>query len=327
MLQDLSQRRLIFVTGKGGTGKTTLVTALGMHLASLGHKVLLAEVDNARPTLGGYFDRDIGYSPVRVGVNLDAVNIDFANALRSYLERVVPVERLVRLILRNRIVRTFLFATPGARETVILGQLNHLYKQTAAPDFEETSGSARRGWNHVIVDMPASGHAVSLFGTPLTIQKLFRVGPLRAEADTVLEAFCDPAYVALVMVSISEEMSINETLETMAKVREFGWPPLAGVVLNRNPAVAFDPGERAALRRLEWAASRQTPPGNADVVVDSAAATRIAQKRSDEALVRLEQEVGGAVYRVPFVSGGSVEVALGLAEILSSLALRGEERA
>ncbi len=320
MLQDLSHRRLIFVTGKGGTGKSTLVTALGMHLAALGHKVLLAEVDNARPTLGGYFDREIGYAPVRVGVNLDAVNIDFANALRSYLERVVPVERLVRLILRNRIVRTFLFATPGARETVILGQLNHWYKCTA-----EGHEGDRQHWDHVIVDLPASGHAVSLFGTPLTIQKLFRVGPLRAEAETILDAFRDPEHVALVMVSIAEEMSINETLETMARVREFGWPPLAGVVLNRHPAVAFDEAERAALQRLEQAAAVRPPPGNAGVVIDAAVATRIAQRRSDEALVRLEKQVDGAVYRVPFVSGGSVEVALGLAEILSSLAMRGED--
>jgi len=318
MLQKLAHRRLIFVTGKGGTGKTTLVTSLGMHLASLGHKVLLAEVDNARPTLGGYFDRDIGYSPVRVGVNLDAVNLDFANALRSYLERVVPVQRLVRLILRNKIVRTFLFATPGARETVILGQVNHLYKRTAERPGDDSGD--RRDWDHLIVDMPASGHAVSLFGTPLTIQKLFRVGPLRNEAETVLTAFSDEAHVALVMISIAEEMSINETLETMDKVRGFGWPPLTGVVLNRHPAVAFDGDERAALRTLEAAVAEGAPPGNVDAVVDSAAATRIAQRRSDEALARLEQAVDGAVHRVPFVSGGSVEVARGLAEILGQLA-------
>ncbi len=331
MYRELSQRRLIFVTGKGGVGKTTFVTSLGMYLASLGRKVLLAEVDNAKPTIGGYFDRPIGFSPVRVAVNIDAVNIDFMGALRAFLYEAVPMDRLVRLILRNRIVRTFLIATPGAREMVVLGRVRQLAQATLdSRATQDGEGDRREGWDHLIVDMPASGHAVSTLSTPVTVQRLFKVGPIRKEAEKLLDEFNDPRHVALVMVSISEEMSINETLETMEKIRAAGWPPLAGAVLNRFPTVDFDDRDADLLSRVGAAGAERVAggrafgaagladqgPGNAPAVLEAAAAARIEQRRSAEALVRLERSTGGAVQRLPFVRGGSVEVARRLAGII-----------
>jgi arsenite/tail-anchored protein-transporting ATPase len=324
MFRELTQRRLIFVSGKGGVGKTTVVTALGLYLAGLGRKVLLAEVDNARPTIGGYFDRPIKFSPVRVGMNLDAVNIDFMSALRAFLHDVVPVERLVRLILRNRIVRTFLVATPGAREMVVLGRLLQLARDSGVGhDIEGWDGDGgaepvrrsvvEKGWDHMIIDMPASGHAASMFGTPLTVRKLFKVGPIRRAAEEILQTFQDKNSVALVMVSISEEMSINETIETMARVRAFGWPPLAGVVLNRYPRVAFQPRDEALLKLVE---ELEEGPGNISPVLESAKALLNEQARSNQALERLVAEADGMVTHLPFVKGGSVEVARQLAEIM-----------
>ncbi len=306
---------MIFVTGKGGVGKTTFVTALGMHLASLDRRVLLAEVDNAHPTIGGYFDRPIGVEPVRVGVNLDAVNIDFMGALRAFLYDVVPVTRLVRLILRNRIVRTFLVATPGAREMVLLGRVLQLARASGlgVGDDEPRRRVRGRGWDHMIIDMPASGHAVSMLATPLTCRKLFRVGPIRNLAEDVIGAFSDGDDVAMVMVSISEEMSINETLETMRRIRSLGWPPLTGVVLNRFPTADFDEEDAALLTRLERASGA---PGNAAAVLEAARAVTIERARSTEALQRLEREAADLVGRLPFVEGGSVEVAHSLAELM-----------
>ena len=319
MFRQLSDRRLIFVTGKGGVGKSTLVTALGMYLASRGRKVLLAEVDNARPTIGAYFDRPIGFDPVRVAVNLDVANIEFISALRAFLLDVVPVERIVKVILRNRIVRTFLVATPGAREMVVLGRLLQLARESGVTD--PGAKKTERGWDHMIVDMPASGHAVSMFGTPLTCRKLFKVGPIRRAAEEVLTAFTDNTQVALVMVSISEEMSINETLETMGKVRAFGWPPLAGVVLNRYPQVEFEPGEAALVQSL---AERDDLPGNMPWVLEAARMVLTEQDRSTQAMERLVAEAGNQVTYLPFVKGLSVEVARQLAEIIGEQ-VRGEE--
>ena len=313
MFRELTNRRLIFVTGKGGVGKSTLVTALGIHLASLGRKVLMAEVDNARPTIGGYFDRPIGFDPVRVGVNLDAANIVFMNAMRAFLHDVVPVERIVGMILRNRIVRTFLVATPGAREMVVLGRLQQLARESGVMSPEAQRKNVDSGWDHMIVDMPASGHAVSMFGTPLTCQRLFKVGPIRRASEDMLEVFSDRTNVALVMVSISEEMSINETLETMTKVRSFGWPPLTGVVLNRFPRVAFNPREAHLIETLEGV---ERAPGNIPYVLEAARTVLNEQRRSTEALERLMAEARDGVTYLPFVEGGSVEVARQLAEII-----------
>jgi arsenite/tail-anchored protein-transporting ATPase len=313
LLSEIPLRKLIFVTGKGGVGKTTFVTALGIYLAGLDRRVLLAEVDNARPTIGGYFDRPIGFEPVRVGVNLDAVNIDFMGALRAFLYDVVPVSRLVRLILRNRLVRTFLVATPGAREMVLLGRVLQLARVSGLGEDAPGSRSPGQGWDHMIIDLPASGHAVSMLGTPITCRKLFRVGPIRNLAEDVIEAFTDDQDVAMVMVSISEEMSINETLETMERIHALGWPPLAGVVLNRFPTAEFGHDDAALLRGIGPATNA---PGNTGVLLEAARAVTIERARSTEALQRLQRQAEGMVGRLPFVEGGPVEVARSLAEIM-----------
>ncbi len=322
MFEEISQRRVIFVTGKGGVGKTTVAAALGLYLARRGRNVLLAEVDNGRPTLRGYFDRPIGFEPVRVAVHVDAANVEFAGALQSFLTEIVPVERLVRLILRNRIVRTFLLATPGAREVVVLSRLHQLACRAGMHRHSDDGEGGRldedeRRWDHLIVDMPASGHAVSMFGTPRTIERLFKVGPLRTQADRVLRDFSDPEEAALLMVSISEEMSINETLETLEKVRAYGWPPLAGVLLNRFPAVAFTERDRELMARLDGVPGPR--PGNLEAVLEAATAARIEHRRFAMAMIRLEREVGAAVHRLPFVRGGPVEVARTLAGMMAGV--------
>ena len=327
MFETLSHRRTIFVTGKGGVGKTTFITSLGMYLASRGRRVLLAEVDNARPTLGAYFDRPIGFKPVRVAVNLDAVNIDFLGSLKAFLAEIIPMDRLVRLILRNRIVRTFLLATPGAREVTILTRVQQLAAQAGHRVAEEPTpreegrAAAERKWDHLIIDMPSSGHAVSMFGTPVTVQRLFNAGPLRNQAARVLRTFSDEEQTALVMVSISEEMSINETLETMTKVRAYSWPPLTGVALNRYPAVAFDARDATLLTALELT-PEDPAVGNLPFILEAATASRIEQRRSSLALIRLQRELAGKVCKLPFVQGGPVEVARQLAEIMAAEAAR-----
>ena len=145
-VQSLLEGRLLLVTGKGGTGKSTVAAALAMLAAARGRRVLLAELDMSRSAMAGLFGRPIGPVPVEVVPRLDVTNVLYGPALEDFIGNVVPVGRIVRLVLENPIVRRFLDFTPGAREMATLSRVVQ-YATT---------------YDLVVVDLPASGHAFSL---------------------------------------------------------------------------------------------------------------------------------------------------------------------
>ncbi|MFH1469463.1 MAG: ArsA-related P-loop ATPase [Pseudomonadota bacterium] len=241
-LPRLMAGRLLFVTGKGGTGKTTIAMAMARAAAAQGRRVALVEVDNQRPSLTEHFGQVPTYQPVNVAPNLWIGNITWGEALEEWLGRFVPVQRVVRLVLGNRMVRLFLDVTPGSREVVTFARLQQLM------------GS----FDLVVVDMPASGHAVSFFRVFTRAASLFQAGPVRHTMDDALQILAAPT-THLVFASLPEEMVVNETLETWQRLRE-GIPSLSMplVVLNQGMVPTLSPGESVLIERL----ARQDPgPG------------------------------------------------------------------
>jgi len=290
MLQQLSQRQLLFVTGKGGTGKSTFTAALGMTLAKRGKRVLLAEVDSARPALQAEFGRRPEFQPLAVAPGIHIANIDFLNALHAYLVEVVPVERVVGLILKNKIVQYFLQATPGARELVILSRIHSL---------------ARGGqFDTIIVDLPASGHAVSLFKTLDTVRRLFQVGPLRKRGEEISETLADDRRTGLVLMTIPEEMSVHEALETARRIARLGFPRLDAVVLNRDPGPTLSDSERRWLEGIEVPREATTSGSRLSQAAHALSAADAASGRAEIARRRLEDELGAAPSSLPLVAGG-----------------------
>lgn len=284
--------RVVFVSGKGGTGKTAVSVALARALARRGRRVLVLEIDSPRPALPAYFRTAVGEEPTPVARGLDAANLGFFAALESYVRSVVPVGRVVHLILSNKVVQTFLTATPGARELVLLSKLREL-------------GLDPR-WDHIIADLPASGHALALFRTPVLAQKTFAVGPLRNRADEILAYFASPQAAGLLFVAIPGEMPINETLETAAEAKAIGWPSLLGVILNRTPDERFSAQARAFL------ASLRTRPDLPPVWVEPLeAADEIGrwEEAADDGLRRLVERFPGRVAQMPEVAGDTAQVA------------------
>ncbi len=303
MLDAIATRRLLLITGKGGTGKTSLTAALGLALASRGKKVLLLEVDSARPALEGYFSRPASFQPQPVAPRLDIANIDFSNALHAYLADVIPVERVVSMILKNRVVKYFLQATPGARELVVLSRIQTLM--------------AHGHYDHIVVDLPASGHAVSLFGTLDTIRRLFPVGPLRARGEEIMATVGDPTRTGLLLLSIPEEMSVNEAVETAGNFRRLGAPPLLAVLLNRAPPPALSPQERTWLESLERESAAL--PSRSLRAVEALREKEDAAVRGSIARRRLAEEVGVPLLSLPLLPGGEgVEICRRLAAWLST---------
>ncbi len=311
----LGRQRVYFVTGKGGTGKTSVAVGIARALARKGRRVLIVEVDAPRPMLPSYFGGQIGYEPSRLATRIEGSNLDFYSALRSYVESVVKVKRLVRIILKNAVVKVFLTATPGARELVLLSRLLEL--------------SHEPRWDHIVVDLPASGHALALFRTPYLARRVFKRGPLRRRAEEIVERFSDPDVCRVVFCALPGEMPVNETLETSAKVREIGLPAIGGVLLNHFPDEFLDDGDVELMEALQ-----ERVFGSADAVasddhddevpprvrsaVEAAGETRRLQGIALESLERLTEAFGEADTAIlPVMPGTHSQVADSISFLLS----------
>ena len=145
--------------------------AIAKTSAHLSKRVLLIEIDNFYPSLTAIFSKKPEYQPKMVGKNLAICNITWENALEDWLLQTIKIKRVVKMIKKNKIAMLFLDATPGAREIVILSKVVSLLDS----------------WDQIIVDLPASGHALGVLRVPITAKKLMRSGPIHDRATQVLD--------------------------------------------------------------------------------------------------------------------------------------------
>jgi anion-transporting ArsA/GET3 family ATPase len=222
------------VTGKGGTGKTTFAASIARIMAAKGRRTLLCEVDAQRPALGAVFGTEAGFEPVEVESNLHLANLLWPDVLVAYLTRMVGAARLVKAILANDRIKRFLDFIPGSQELV---------EVSAIVAFMER-------YDVVVVDMPASGHAYSMLDITRSALGLFRAGPVRRRVME-LRAALEDEYSRIVFVSLPEEMVVNETLETVQRMREgdlVGAEPM--LILNRAVQPTMTEEESELLTRL-----------------------------------------------------------------------------
>ena len=267
------------LTGKGGTGKTRVAAALGLASGSPDRKVLVAEVDVQRSALAEAFGQPLDYEPVEVAPNVWACNITFQPAMVDWLDRTVRASKIVGLILNNPMVQVFLDVTPGAREIVVLSRVVAYLEE----------------FDQVIVDLPASGHAVSLLKISDTAHKLMRTGPIHQRAGEIMSVLRGPD-TALGIVALPEEMVVNETVELYTRLGDI-LPDLSVplVFLNRCAAPTMTDDEHKLLARLSTSdgldqrASELLLAGRWDAELERATA---------DSLGRLHSEIGVTV--VPF---------------------------
>src|SRR5882762_10907045 len=221
---DLLDRRLLFFTGKGGVGKSTVTAAVALLAAERGKQVLLVEVD-AKGHLTALFEHPpVGFDPVAVHPGVFAMQIDTEASLREYLKVQARVPVVGRL---GPLARAFDFvanAAPGVKEILTVGKVCWELRESLA---------GRAPWDLIVVDAAATGHVVSQLDAPRAIQELVHVGPVRAQTDWMVELLADPVLTSLNVVTAAEEMPVNETIELVARARAELRVPLGAVVVNR----------------------------------------------------------------------------------------------
>ena len=284
---DFLDRRLVVVTGKGGVGKSTVAAALATLAARRGKRVLVAEVDareRVAPMLGG---RPSGPVVRLVLPNISTVNVDPRHALEEYALMVVKVRAIYQAVFENRVVRFFLRAVPSLAETLMLGKILHEARS-------ESGGKPR--WDLVIVDAPATGHAVQLLGVPKALLDTVPAGPLRRDAEWMQALLTDPARTSVVLVSLPEEMPVSETVELDAQVRDLLCIPRGPVFVNAMPDARFTQGELERLRGLVGTAPPLGPAARAAVLQGER------QERAEEQVARLREALGRPLVTLPLLS-------------------------
>lgn len=184
--------RVLFVTGKGGTGKSTLAAALAREAASRGTRVLLFDMPAAAPAAGGSRRRRSDLASAQ-----RTKTFDERRDLEAFLSRVLGLGFVARRLGESRTFAAVAAAAPGLRDLVALSAI-------------ADAASRRRGL--VVVDAPATGHSVPMLTAPSRVLELATIGPVAREARRAKELVADPASFAAVLVTTPEELAITEVL-------------------------------------------------------------------------------------------------------------------
>ena len=280
-------RRLVFVTGKGGVGKSTVATALGMLASRRGLRTIVAElasqdrVQNAFHQAGGRFQE------VELTPGLFAISIDPQDAMEEYLR--IKAGALGHLLSSSRLFHALAMATPGMRELLSIGKVWELAQLE-----RRTRGAAP--YDYVIVDAPATGHGVGFLRTPATFAEIARVGPIARQGRIIASTLADPEFTAVVAVATPEEMAINETLALRDALGR-DQLELELVIVNALYPARFAPGEVA---ELDAALPRTRSP-----VVRSALRAALSEHARTatqrEQAARLRNGLGTTVLELPFL--------------------------
>ena len=310
----LLDRRVVFVLGKGGVGKSVVSAALGLLAADRGHKVIVAESSGAE-TMSALFDREpLGYEPGALSENLDGISITPSAAVEEYLVRTLRFRLVYEMVFRNRFVEPFMNAVLGLSDLITVGKVMDLEWErvdgSVGPDAE---GPLK--YDLVVVDSPATGHGLSLLKSPQAMMDVARVGPLHANARMVGDLLADRERTAVLLVTLAEDMPVSETIEAAAILRDRVDIELAGVIVNGvTPRLFGSPEEEAAWESVR--AEGLAAGGAAAAAVRDAERSLRDRERAERHIARLRSELGLPLLELPLLPKRDLDV----------LALRGLSR-
>lgn len=317
VLDELFERRLVVLSGKGGVGKSVVGAALALAARDRGLRTLLVEIEaplEASRHLGG---GPVGPEITEVLPGLSLVNLDPDHVLADYVHETVKVGLLARRVLDNPVTRRFYAAAPGLPQLLMLGKIMVLE--------EERKGRRRPRFDLILLDAPATGHGLSFLRVPRQASAAIPVGPVGNNARRIQALLQDPRRTALVVVAIPEEMAAVEAVELWHGARaELGMTPRL-LVLNACHERRLAPDQEAEVLRLAAERAQGSlagPGGSVDLAAALAAGLHHLRRvrLTRFYLTRLRRAVDGPVVPLPCL----VEEALG-PDSLRLLARRLEE--
>ncbi len=296
----LRDRRLIYVTGKGGVGKTTVAAAIGLAAAEAGRRTIVCEVAE-QDRVSRAFRREgvTAETEAQLAENLWAITIDPTAAMREWLAKQLGGGAPLRLMTRSHAFQYFVAAAPGAKELITIAKVWEL-AQLSRWD------AKNRTYDLVVVDAPASGHGLAMLTTPRTFGEIARVGPIRRQAGKIQDLLGDPERTGYVAVALPEEMPVVETLELGRKLPDAVGLGLEAIIVNGVWPERFSEDEAERLR----AASLNGHDPEAAALLQAALSEHERAQMQRGHLERLAGEGGVPVHTLPYL----FEPELGLPE-------------
>ena len=270
---------MLWVTGKGGVGKTSIAAALADVAARSGRRTLVCEMDAKGALAAALGEDDLGFEPTEVSPNLHAMTMSTEDALREYLRLFVKIPLIGRI---GPLAKTFDFvadAAPGVKEILGVGKLCFEVRE--------------QHYDLVVIDAEASGHIVSQIGAPKVIADLVQVGLVRDQTQWMLDILNDPARTGVAVVTTPEEMPVTESAELLQRLTAETGAHASAVIANRVLPMLFDRREQVVVEQLESALPTLTAaigPG-APMVLEAARLTDARRRTGAEHLRWLQTEL------------------------------------
>ena len=287
---------MVFVTGKGGVGKSTVAAAMGLRAAAEGKRTIICEVA-AQQRAAELFGKETPlFQEVEVAENLWTISIEPDEALREYVLLQLKVRAMRDLLFRSRVFTYLAAATPGLRELVTIGKV----WEVAQLDRKVRTG---RRYDLVIVDAPATGHGIAFLQTPRMYAGIARVGPIHSQALELDAMITDHNRTGVAIVSLPEEMPVNESAALEASLRDEIDVAVDHVYMN---AVYPERFSAAQAKTITEAA------GGLDGTAQAAAAAAASEHRRARThrlqLARLRRRVSAPVSTLPFIFEPSLDL-------------------
>lgn len=291
-MPELLDHQLLFVTGKGGVGKTTVAAAAGVRAAAEGKRVCIAESGGAQrmPGLFGFERPELG-EEIEVAEGLWTVSIDTPLALEEWVAQLLRSRSLVQVLTRSNMFRGFVEAAPGTRELLTICKAWDLAQSRRWVKQQD-------GYDLVILDAPASGHGLGMLRTPRTFADIARVGPLHGQAALVNEWLEDSHRTAYIAVALPSEMPVTETIELEDRLRQAIGRNVTQIVVNALLPKRFKKDDIETIdAKLDG-----HPAGRA------ARAEEARARMQHNQVARLKRGAEAPVSTLPFVFGEALEL-------------------
>ncbi|MBX9766498.1 MAG: P-loop NTPase, partial [Bdellovibrionales bacterium] len=208
---------IIFVSGKGGVGKSTLAATLAFDLSQKGRKTLLVELGAS-----SFFESFLGvpaihHAPTLLKKDLWVSRWDTDSCLREYVVHYIKAEKMYQLFFENRIMKSLIDVAPPLKELAILGKITSSILKVGPPmDYE-----------HIVVDAFSTGHFLALLRAPRGIGQAIQKGPMGEQSRRISEVIANPKHTAYCISTLMDELPVSESLILGASLRnEFGAEPL-----------------------------------------------------------------------------------------------------
>jgi anion-transporting ArsA/GET3 family ATPase len=296
-VSDLLDKRLVFVTGKGGVGKSTVSIALGLAAAAQGRRTIVCEVASQENASRVFKKGEVGFNEVEVADNLWAISIDPDESLREYLLLQLKIRAMRDLLVRSRIFNYLAAATPGLKELLTIGKVWEL-AQT------DRRVKKARSYDLVIVDAPATGHGIGFLQTPRTFAGVARVGPMHSQAKELDRFITDHDLTGVAIVSIPEEMPVNESAFLEEQLAGEIGIAVDHVYMNAMYPERFGRDEAAKLERV-----LEITEGPSHAAIRAALSQFRRTRTQREQLKRLKDRVSAPVKTLPFIFQPRLDVA------------------